>query len=338
MKIEDSAKLWMSDMLIPVLFVTDFLPCLSPSAVKVYLYAKHVSRCRRELRTAELLGHLGMGEKEFKDALLDLAQHQVINLLGQEDGERFVLNDLKEMELQKQLREAAQPKLSAELSERVRPELGDFAHQIQETYYHGMMGAGQRNLIERCIREYGFDLNVIYALFSESEAAGKLNQIKYIEAIAKAWHEKGIREYAQLKALFKRRDEVKRLARRVGKKLKRTMGEPEEEMIRHWAFDLGFNFQIINLALDRSVRVANPGMNYFNRILEDWHKAGLKEAEEIEAYERAREAKHRARRAVGEKGAAAGYSQRAYSQGEIDALYVQLSPEELRGGEERGDD
>lgn len=330
MKIEETQKLWMSDVLIPDIFITDYLPLLSSDAVKVYLYAKHVARNRVNLTSNELLTHLTLSEEQFKNALLDLAQHQVISLLS--TGDKFLLNDLKEIEFQKQYHAERQPELSDGLKELLNEEhKTELMEQISDTFYHGMMGISQARIIDECLHLYGFEPPTVYALFSEAMAKSKLNQYKYIRGIAEAWHAKGVRTYEDLQTISKHRDEIKRLSRRIGKKLNRNMTEPDEELVKHWRFDLGFDFAIISLALDKSVKSSNPNLNFFNSILEDWQKADLKTAAEVKEYEKSRAAQLTAKKAATSSGRLnkGSFTQREYDEAEIAKLYGEFSAEEL---------
>ncbi len=336
MRIEETQKLWMSDVLIPNIFITDYLPLLSPEAVKVYIYAKHVSLNHVKLSSADLLTHLAMSEEQFKTALLDLAQHKVISLLS--TGDKFLLNDLKELELQRQFTTNQEPELSEGLKQLLNEEFKtELMQQISETFYHGMMGISQARIIDECLHSFGFEPEIVYALFSEAMAKNMLNQYKYIKGIALAWHENGVRTYAELQSFSKRRDVIKRLSKRVGKKLNRSMTEPDTEMVKHWHVDLGFDFPIISLALDNSVRTSNPNLNYYNRFLEDWHAAGLKTVAEIKAYEEARSAAYRQKRSAAttgtSRGGFGGFTQRQYDDAEIASLYEQFSDEELSLGD-----
>ncbi len=338
MKIEETQKLWMSDVLIPDIFITDYLPLLSSDAVKVYLYAKHVARNRVNLTGTELLAHLTLSEEQFKTALFDLAQHQVISLLSA--GDKFLLNDLKEIEFQKQYTAERQPELSEGLKELLNEEhKTELMEQISDTFYHGMMGISQARIIDECLHRFGFEPQTIYALFSEAMAKSKLNQYKYIQGIAEAWHAKGVKSYEDLQTISKRRDEIKRLSRRVGKKLNRNMSEPDEEMVRHWRFDLGYDFSIISLALDKSVKSANPNLNYFNSILEEWEKAGLKTAADVKDYEKSRAAQLALKKSTGAAGrlSKGSFTQRDYEEAEVAKLYEEFSAEELGLAESEGE-
>ncbi len=328
MKIEETQKLWMSDVPIPDIFITDYLPLLSPEAVKVYLYAKHVALKHIKINSAELLTHLSMDEQRFKDALLDLAQHNVIALLS--TGERFMLNDLKDLELQRQLLSDKTPELSDGLKNILNEAYKtDLMEQISDTFYHGMMGISQARIIDECLHDFAFEPEIVYALFSEAMAKSKLNQYKYIRGIAKAWHENGVKTYTDLQKVSKRRDEVKRLSKRVGKKLNRSMTEPDEALVKHWLYNLGYDFTIISLALENSVKSSNPNLNYFNRFLEDWHAAGLKTATEIKAYEQKRAEEQKQKRKTGVAALRGGFMQREFDESETTSLFQEFSEEEL---------
>lgn len=199
MKILENTQLWMTDVAVADVFITNYLPLLSSDAVKVYLFAKHIATRKEHISQEELLGHLNMTKEQVRDALCHLAQHSVIDLF--KDNSEFTLRDLKQEELLRNYR----PILNEVETARVTDIIGKNAKEelwrsISDSFYHGLMNIRQQNLLSECITEYGFSAEVVYSLFAEVSDRGKLSHTPYIQAIAKSWSEAGVSDYESLKA------------------------------------------------------------------------------------------------------------------------------------------
>ena len=58
----------------------------------------------------------------------------------------------------------------------------------------------------------------------------------------------------------------------------------EDEYILKWTEEYGYNMDIIELALKRSVFKSNAGFKYYDDILSDWYAKGLTTAEQVESH------------------------------------------------------
>ena len=274
----------MSDVLVPDLFISNYLPRLSGEAVRVYLYSLRMARTRETLSSSELLSFLNITEEQLREALLELAQADVIQIL--EMGEQFSLNDLKELELLRQY-QARNPEKQSETLERLEKdrEIKETLQLINDRFFVGQMSYPWAKFISDCFYGCAFEPPTVYALISEAASSRKLSSPNYAKKIAEAWVKAGVRSYADVQAYAETRERLQKFSRWVGRKLKCHMGEAETEMTSKWLRDYGYDKDVVSLALERSVQIADPNLNYFDAILRTWYKAGVKTRAEAEAYE-----------------------------------------------------
>ena len=63
------------------------------------------------------------------------------------------------------------------------------------------------------------------------------------------------------------------------------MTEYDEEMVARWIEQLGYDFDIIELALRKTTRLSHPNLSFIDRLLQEWFEHNLHDAEAIQAYE-----------------------------------------------------
>ena len=70
---------------------------------------------------------------------------------------------------------------------------------------------------------FGFEPEVVYALFQECARRNKLNSKAYIAKVAESWASRSIVTYADLNRYFLSYEQITRLGKKIGRKLRRTM-------------------------------------------------------------------------------------------------------------------
>ena len=90
---------------------------------------------------------------------------------------------------------------------------------------------------------------------------------------------KTFRDLAQYKEQNKA---VSRLARRVGNALNKRMTSFDFSIVEKWLIEYKYDYDIIELALESAVRLSEPNLNYFDKILSSWYEAGIKTRKEAE--------------------------------------------------------
>lgn len=332
MQIDENLKLIYSDTPVPDIFITEYLPSLSPAAVKLYIYTLLLARTRKVISESDLESRMGCDREGIKVALAELASYGIVSFT--EKG--FVIEDLKELEIRKIFK----PRTSADPSD-VRPaqlqnERDKMMADISKTFFSGLMSPSWYYEIENWFDRYGFEPQVVYALFNECKRRKKLDSKAYIAKVAANWSSHGVRTYDDLNRYSVTYDKVSLLGRKIGQKLRKNITEYDEEMIQKWVEKMGYDFDVIDIALRRTSRLANPNLEYANRLLEEWFSKGLQTADKITSYESEKSAKYSKDRNSGQsvpaapakKSNVANFRQRKYSEDYLEMMIDDLkSPE-----------
>ena len=101
--------------------------------------------------------------------------------------------------------------------------------------------------------------------------------MRYIEAVARSWHEKGIRTAQEAKdysASYNRDSFAVMKAFGINS---RKPAAPEQKLMDKWFKDYGFSRDVVLEACDRTITaIHNPSFQYADKILTDWKEAGVR--------------------------------------------------------------
>ena len=100
------------------------------------------------------------------------------------------------------------------------------------------------------------------------------------------WSKSKIRTFEELDEYFSKQEKINVLKKEITNKLGifRPLTSFEDEYILKWTEEYGYNMDIIELALKRSVLKSNAGFKYYDDVLSDWHAKGLTTPEQVEAH------------------------------------------------------
>lgn len=340
MQIEENMKLLFSDTPVPDIFITEYLPELSDRAVKLYVYGLLLARTKKVIPEADIEARMGTDREGLKVALTELASHGLVSFTDR----GFIIEDVKEAEIKKMYkpRTAAQPS-DVQASGRSE-ERSKMMSDISKTFFSGLMSPSWYYEIENWFELYRFDPQVVYALFNECKRRRKLDSKAYIAKVASNWAGHGVVTYEDLNRYSETYDRITALAKKIGQKLRKNITEYDEEIITGWVEKMHYDFDVIDIALRKTSRLANPNLEYANKLLEEWFARQLKTADEIGAYE----AEKSARYARQSKEAAAGgkrpgktnvanFSQREYSGEYFETMLEDLSDYSKKAEEPSGE-
>lgn len=298
MPTRDEQNLLLSDTSVSDLFIADHMPLLDEYALKVYLLILQGRRRGENAPDRQSLAvRLGISSAKLEKSLNILTAQGLL----ERDADTLRPVDLKLAEVRRfaahRQPEAAAP--PAEVSKRER-----VVAIINDTYFQGTMSYRWYQLIDTWFDRYGFKPEVVYTLFSELVERNKLNHAGYAASIADNWHRSGVKTFEQLSM---HQDTFKAnyaFCAKVARSLRIQLDEYNEPLIRSWQDELGFDFDIVELALKQSVRMSNAkNLTIYDRMLRTWHEAGLKDKAAVEAFEASRRAKASASRQTGRPGA-----------------------------------
>jgi DnaD/phage-associated family protein len=280
-------KLLLGDTLVPDLFISDHVASLDEVSLKTYLVLLHTAqRGFRPADVDELAGRLGITPLCVEQALLTLIARELVEQI---DG-RYVPVDLKEKEVERHIeavlgrRYEIRSLSREEVTERER-----IVTEVNDAFFQGVMSGTWYREIDRWFSEFNFEPKVVYALFVELGSRQKLDHIGYARQMALNWHKNGVSTYEQLVNYQEAYSVTKDFVQKVAKKLRIKLSEFDIDAVSAWREELGFSYDIVELALKKSTRARGGGsIAFFDAILREWYDHNLKTKEAVEAYERDR--------------------------------------------------
>ena len=266
---------------LPDIFFTEYLSQASGNEIKVYLYMVFLSKYGKDIKVNDLSNKLELDLKVIQDAIKYWEELGVIT----KKTTGYIVNNLQEIELNKLYKpkvalSADTLKQTADNQRRAKA-----IESINNSFFQGMMSPLWYGDIELWFKKYGFDEEVMVALFRYCFNRSALHR-NYIQTVASAWNKNNIITFNDLENYYEKQDKLNTLYKSVAKKLgyNRPLTQYEQAYIEKWSVDYGFSFDIIEIALKRTTSKANPNFDYLNKLLTDWHDRNLKTVEEIQNF------------------------------------------------------
>ena len=269
----DSKSILYSDTLIPDIFLSEYLPLLSPQAVKVYSFCCFLEKTERSIDIFKVVRRLDIEEIELATVLDELAKKHLISISGRD----IFVNDIKGIEIDRLYRERTS----------IKPDdMGEkesVISAINDQFFDGNMPIYMYGCIEQWFKKYRFEDPVMVMLFSISNEKGALTR-NYIETVAKDWFENGVKTVFDLEALFNERDKMKDVHNKILKALNRKTAftQYETDLINKWFNEYHYSFEIVEEALKKTVKIANPNIAYVDKILSTWYENEFKNIDDLE--------------------------------------------------------
>ena len=183
---------------------------------------------------------------------------------------------------------------------------------INNAYFQGIMGPSWYNDIDLWFTKYNFDDQVMIALFDYCFKRSALHQ-KYVQKVAEAWGNNKIETWNDLDLYYQKQEKLMKIKKAIAKKLgKQSLTQYEEAYIEKWVIDFGYDLNVIEIALKRTLFKANPTFEYFNNIITDWHDRNLKNPDEILAFIEQRNKQKKDTKKLEKQVAKASFDQRQY--------------------------
>lgn len=266
---------------IPDIFFTEYLPCTNGDFIKVYLYMVFLSKYNKDIKVNDLSKSLNLPVKVIQDACSYLEEIGIIT----KKVNGYIVNNIQDIELRK----LYSPKVTLspkDIEQNAKNQYREKAiESINSNYFQGIMSPSWYGDIELWFKKYGFDEQVMVALFDYCFNKSALHR-NYIQAVADAWCKNKIKTYADLENYEQSQEELAVIKKSISKKLKltRQLTQYEEDFIKKWIVDFNYNMEIIELALKKTTSKANPSFDYLDKLISDWHNRNLKNSTEIEQF------------------------------------------------------
>lgn len=266
---------------LPDIFFTEYLPVANGDFVKVYLFMVFLSKYDKEIKLNDLSKKLNIPFAVIQSALQFWEENGVIT----KKINGYVINNLQEIELHK----SYVPNLSLSKEKIESNEKSQYRakaiESINNLYFQGVMSPSWYSNIDLWFKKYGFDEQVMVALFDYCYNKSALNK-NYVQAVAEGWASHNIKSYNDLELYSQKHENMAKIKKAIAKKLGRynPLTQFEDEYIEKWILDYNYSLDIINIALKKTTSKANPNFDYLDKLISDWHDRNLKTASEIENF------------------------------------------------------
>ena len=310
MKLEQSSNsLLFSTTNIPDAFFTEYFSQASGTAIKVFLYLYFLSKYGKEIKINDLSKKLDIPLKDIQDSI---KYWESLGLLIKNSGYEFA--NMQEIELHK----LYNPKVSQspeQIKETAKNQYRAKAiSAINNEFFQGVMSPSWYGDIDLWFSKYGFDEEVMVALFRYCFNRSALHR-NYIQAVAEAWSQNNIKTYSDLDKYYEQQEALAKIKKSIAKKLgiSRQLSQYEEAYIEKWTNDFSFTMPVIEIALKKTTSKSNPNFDYINKILEDWHDRNLKTPEAVNKFLSDMKQKTKDIKTIEKQAGYNNYSQRAYT-------------------------
>lgn len=318
MKLEQNDKsLLFSETTIPDIFFSEYLSELPSDYLKIYLYIMFLSKYGKDIKLNDLSKKLNIQLKIINDGLKYLEERKL--LTKKTNG--YIINDIQEITLHNLYTpNLTMSKEKIEQNSKNQSKAKAIEH-INNMYFQGIMGPSWYNDIDLWFKKFGFDEQVMIALFDYCYKRSALHR-NYIQAVAESWGTNKIKTWNDLDRYSEKQENLNKFKKTIAKKLGKHNGltQYEEAYIENWVLNYQYEMDIIEIALKRTTYKQNPTFEYINNIITDWHERKLKTPSEVNAFMEQRKKQEKNTKNLKNTTTKASYEQRNYDN--LDFLYA----------------
>ena len=318
MKLEQNEKaLLFSETTIPDIFFAEYLSEFPGEYIKIYMYMIFLSKYKKDIKLNDLSKKLNIPLKTINDGIKMLEEKGLLT----KKTTGYIISDLQELTLhnlytpnltisKEKVEQTAKNKSRAKAIE-----------HINNMYFQGIMGPSWYNDIDLWFKKYGFDEQVMIALFDYCYNRSAMHR-NYVQTVAEAWASNRVKTWNDLDKYYEKQESLNKFKKLIAKKLGKHNGltQYEEAYIENWVLNFGYDMDVIEIALKRTTFKQNPTFEYINNIITDWHERNLKTPSEINAFIEQRKKQEKNTKELKVQVNKANYEQRNYD--DLDFLYA----------------
>ena len=292
------------------LFLDTYLPKASGDAIKVYLLLLRYAGAGQSITLSILAKKLNRSEEEIKHALtywekmrlLHITMDQMQQILSMQllpipveyrevtskqsqSEEKIEKDTIKEFDLDTRQVNIKIPEKKTltpkEIDANVSSDRLSQLIFVTETYLGKQLTPTDLNCLFYFHDNLGFSEELIEFLVEHCVSMNK-KSFRYLETVAIAWYEAGIKTVKEAKASVKAHNKNYYSIMKTFGLSGRNPGKIEMEYIDKWLEQYHFPLPIILEACNRTLKaIQQPSFQYADRILTDWKQAGATSMEEI---------------------------------------------------------
>lgn len=159
--------------------------------------------------------------------------------------------------------------------------------EAQATFGKTISPAMASTLLSIC-DDYGLPVEVVVMLIHYAKDAGKTGTA-YIDSVARDWAASGVFTLEAAEQKLRELDEHQQAWAKVQSAAgmpRRSPSKKEEEAAYRWVYQWKFTVEMLTAAYERCVdNTGKFSAGYINKILEGWHRSGVRNLRELEQLE-----------------------------------------------------
>ena len=312
MKLEQNEKqILFNTTQVPDIFFSEYLNSMPSEYVKLYLYLIYLSKySSRDVKVNDISKSLYLPVNIISEGVKYLEENKFI--LRKPQG--YLIIDLQEAtlnELYKPNVQTTPEKLEQNAKNKERIQLVQY---LNNKYFQGVMGPTWYQDIDTWIEKYGFDKQVLIALFDYCYKKSALHK-NYVQAVAEAWGLNNIKNLGDLEDYYIKQDNLIKIKKSIAKKLGKHGGltQYEEAYVENWVNDFKYDMNIIEIALKRTTFRSNISFEYLNNVITDWNERNLRTPAQVSEFLEKRKEQNKNEKALKKKVEKETFEQREYS-------------------------
>lgn len=310
-------SLLFSNTTLPDVFFTEYFPQASSDSIKVYLYFLFLSKNGKDIKINDFSKKIELPLKSIQDSIKYLETEGL--LIRKPSG--YEIANLQEMQLHKLYKSnvSLSPEEISKSSKNQRR--AKAIESINNNFFQGMMSPAWYSDLDMWFSKYGFDEEVMIALFQYCFNRSALHR-NYIQVVAEGWSKNNVKSYADLDKYYEKLDLLDDINKKISKKLglSRSLTEYEKAYIEKWTIDYSYDMTIIEIALKKTTSKSNPNFDYLDKLLTDWHERNLKTVSDVNKFLEDIKQKGKDIKNFDKKSTYNNYNQRKYDN--LSSLYI----------------
>lgn len=285
----------LGDTLIENIFINDYMPVAEGTYVKVYLMGYKCAKDKQSNFNNETIAkNLKLPLSDVLNAWDYWEREEIIIKHKTDDEYNYIIEfvNLKQLYVDKVYKHIANQNkdvvnkgyidneeitLSSKGSENVK-----MMEEIEDMFGRPLK-INEKQKINTWLNTYKTKPEIMAQAFSYSIYNKKVKRFSYIESVVAAWYDAGVNDIDSMVEYLEKRNDRFSIYSRISKSLgfNRTLTEAEMKTIDRWIDEWSFSMEMILKCLDNSVKINNPNINYFDKILSEWYKNGFKTVDDL---------------------------------------------------------
>lgn len=281
----------LGDTPIENIFINDYMPQADGTYVKVYLMGYKCAKDKQGFNNETLAKNLKVPLTDVLNAWNYWEEEGIIIKHQTDDDYNYIVEfvNLKQFyvdNVYKHIRNVKDKDKHGDtdklISQARNPEIKTMMEEIEDMLARPLK-INEKQKILSWLSKYKMNPFIMSQAFSYCVNNKKVKRFTYIESVVAAWYDEGVRDLDTMVEYLEKRNDRFSTYSRVSKALgfNRTLTEAEMRTIDKWIDQWGFSMDMILKCLDNSIKISNPNINYFDKILDDWYKNGFKTPEDL---------------------------------------------------------